>query len=151
MVKRPSSHPADAILARITIDVDKALHKFLPPSGTTPHRLHEAMRYSIFGGGKRLRPGLAILACDALGGLCTGNHGPPVHDDRACPAGALRCAAVLHRAQSTGTVQEVQEGHARFDDDRAARAVELEVHVSCHPCVTRGHLALAWQRPQVTA
>src|SRR5262245_30076854 len=68
MVKRPSSHPADAILARITIDVDKALHKFLPPSGTTPHRLHEAMRYSIFGGGKRLRPGLAILACDALGG-----------------------------------------------------------------------------------
>ena len=52
-------------LARI---VDRALEKYLPPSTRLPARLHEAMRYSIFGGGKRLRPALAILACEALGG-----------------------------------------------------------------------------------
>jgi len=48
--------------------VDKALDRYLPAATAVPSRVHEAMRYSVFGGGKRLRPGLAILACEALGG-----------------------------------------------------------------------------------
>ena len=48
--------------------VDRALDRRLPPASKPPTRLHEAMRYSVFGGGKRLRPALALLACEALGG-----------------------------------------------------------------------------------
>jgi geranylgeranyl diphosphate synthase type II len=48
--------------------VDRALERFLPEAGTQPERLHEAMRYSVFSGGKRLRPILAIAAFDLVGG-----------------------------------------------------------------------------------
>jgi geranylgeranyl diphosphate synthase type II len=55
-------------LASLARAVDRALDRRLPPASEPPTRLHEAMRYSVFGGGKRLRPALAILACEALGG-----------------------------------------------------------------------------------
>ncbi len=48
--------------------VDAALDSFLPPESAPPGRLAEAMRYSVFAGGKRFRPVLAILVCEALGG-----------------------------------------------------------------------------------
>ncbi len=47
--------------------VDKALEKLVPPARTFPGSLHEAMRYSLFGGGKRVRPILALAAAEALG------------------------------------------------------------------------------------
>ncbi|HTF56678.1 MAG TPA: farnesyl diphosphate synthase [Planctomycetota bacterium] len=55
-------------LALLVRAVDRALDGRLPAASEPPTRLHEAMRYSVFGGGKRLRPALAILACEALGG-----------------------------------------------------------------------------------
>jgi geranylgeranyl diphosphate synthase type II len=45
-----------------------ALDNLLPPATERPARLHEAMRYSMFAGGKRLRPALCIAACEACGG-----------------------------------------------------------------------------------
>jgi geranylgeranyl diphosphate synthase type II len=47
--------------------VDEALERFLPAADAQPARLHEAMRYSVFSGGKRLRPILAIAAFDLTG------------------------------------------------------------------------------------
>jgi geranylgeranyl diphosphate synthase type II len=47
--------------------VDKALEKLVPPAQAFPVSVHEAMRYSLFGGGKRIRPILAIAAAEALG------------------------------------------------------------------------------------
>ena len=47
--------------------VDKALEKLVPPAKTFPPAVHEAMRYSLFAGGKRVRPILAIAAAEALG------------------------------------------------------------------------------------
>ncbi len=47
--------------------IDDALDAFVPPVAKHPPRLHEAMRYSLFCGGKRLRPILAIAAAEALG------------------------------------------------------------------------------------
>ena len=40
--------------------VEKALDQLLPPTNTRPERLHQAMRYSMMAGGKRLRPILAL-------------------------------------------------------------------------------------------
>lgn len=48
--------------------VDEALERYLPGDSLKPEKFHEAMRYSIFPGGKRFRPILALATCEALGG-----------------------------------------------------------------------------------
>lgn len=48
--------------------VDSALDRYLPGAETLPAVLHDAMRYSIFAGGKRIRPILMLAACEAVGG-----------------------------------------------------------------------------------
>src|SRR3954453_8556686 len=48
--------------------VDATLDSYLPPPDTPPAVIHEAMRYAVLGGGKRLRPILAIAAAEACGG-----------------------------------------------------------------------------------
>ena len=47
--------------------VDAALAARLPPDTTRPPLLHQAMRYSVMAGGKRLRPVLCLAACEAVG------------------------------------------------------------------------------------
>jgi geranylgeranyl diphosphate synthase, type II len=48
--------------------VDAALDRYLPPKDELPFSVHTAMRYSIFAGGKRVRPILMLAACEAVGG-----------------------------------------------------------------------------------
>ena len=47
--------------------VDEALERYLPPAHEHPAVIHEAMRYSVFAGGKRLRPILVLAAAEAVG------------------------------------------------------------------------------------
>jgi len=49
-------------------EVDHALDRYLPKANTKPATLHRAMRYSLFAGGKRLRPILCLAAAEACGG-----------------------------------------------------------------------------------
>jgi len=49
-------------------EVDRALHRFLPKETAKPTTIHKAMRYSLFAGGKRLRPILCLAAAEACGG-----------------------------------------------------------------------------------
>ena len=48
--------------------VDRALERFLPEASELPASLHGSMRYSVFAGGKRVRPVLMLAACEAVGG-----------------------------------------------------------------------------------
>lgn len=48
--------------------INRALEKFLPVPGRGPAPIHQAMRYSVLGEGKRIRPILALAACEAAGG-----------------------------------------------------------------------------------
>jgi geranylgeranyl diphosphate synthase type II len=48
-------------------DVDRFLDQVVPDGKIMPEALHEAMRYSLFAGGKRIRPILAIAAAEAVG------------------------------------------------------------------------------------
>ncbi|HVE16895.1 MAG TPA: farnesyl diphosphate synthase [Chthoniobacterales bacterium] len=48
--------------------VDAALDRYLPKANTRPATIHRAMRYSLFAGGKRMRPVLALAAAEACGG-----------------------------------------------------------------------------------
>jgi geranylgeranyl diphosphate synthase type II len=48
-------------------DVDRFLDEVIPTDKMEPTTLHEAMRYSLFAGGKRVRPILALAAAEAVG------------------------------------------------------------------------------------
>jgi len=52
--------------------VDKALEALVPAATTFPPTVCEAMRYSLFAGGKRVRPILALASAEALGAQTTG-------------------------------------------------------------------------------
>ncbi len=51
--------------------VDAALERVLPAETLRPETLHKAMRYSVFAGGKRLRPLLVIAGAEAVGGTAS--------------------------------------------------------------------------------
>ena len=65
-----SKNPFDLqhFLSTRTETVNRALDQFLPPEKTRPATIHKAMRYSIFAGGKRMRPALCLAAAQACGG-----------------------------------------------------------------------------------
>lgn len=54
-------------LEAVRPEIDATLDRLLPPADCEPRRIHEAMRYSLFAGGKRVRPALTLLAGEALG------------------------------------------------------------------------------------
>ncbi len=55
-------------LSSISSQMESRFEEFLPSEKERPCRLHEAMRYSMFAGGKRLRPALVRAAFDLFGG-----------------------------------------------------------------------------------
>lgn len=55
-------------LASRTEAVNAALDRFLPAATARPTTIHKAMRYSLFAGGKRMRPALCLAAAQACGG-----------------------------------------------------------------------------------
>jgi len=67
-VKTEAGFDLDRYLRRMSERVDDALEKFLPPESAEPVTIHRAMRYSIFAGGKRLRPILCLAASESVGG-----------------------------------------------------------------------------------
>lgn len=58
----------ESFLAAATASVNDALGRFLPSETTRPATIHKAMRYSLFAGGKRMRPALCLAAAAACGG-----------------------------------------------------------------------------------
>jgi farnesyl diphosphate synthase len=56
-----------ALLGRWQSRIESELSARLPPATERPARLHEALRYSALGGGKRVRPVLAYATANALG------------------------------------------------------------------------------------
>jgi geranylgeranyl diphosphate synthase type II len=55
-------------LERQRATVEKELERLLPAEDVPPAELHKAMRYSAMSPGKRLRPILALMGCEAVGG-----------------------------------------------------------------------------------
>jgi len=68
MAAQKSSFDLNAFLASRTDAVNRALDKFLPSENTKPATIHKAMRYSLFAGGKRMRPAVLLAATAACGG-----------------------------------------------------------------------------------
>ncbi len=75
--------PAEAVEAKTYLEngkalVDRLLDRYLPSGEVEPKSLHEAMRYSVMAGGKRLRPILALAAYEYCGGSLEGDD-LPIH------------------------------------------------------------------------
>src|SRR5215831_4212822 len=67
-VSKGGGFELESFLAECTEGVNRALDGFLPSAGTKPSTIHKAMRYSLFAGGKRMRPALCLAAAAACGG-----------------------------------------------------------------------------------
>jgi geranylgeranyl diphosphate synthase, type II len=66
--RSPASLDLDAYLKTRVRLIEKALAQCVPEGREPAARLAEAMRYSLLAGGKRLRPIVALAACEAVGG-----------------------------------------------------------------------------------
>jgi len=55
-------------MGNVQARVEAALERFLPSGKIAPQRLHDAMRYAVLGGGKRIRPLLVFAAGEAAAG-----------------------------------------------------------------------------------
>lgn len=58
----------NAYLSELRVLVDNRLEQLLPPENQAPSTIHQAMRYSVFAGGKRVRPILALASGESLSG-----------------------------------------------------------------------------------
>ena len=70
-VPQPSRKPIldlQDFLSATTRTVNASLDRYLPSDKTKPATIHKAMRYSLFAGGKRMRPALCLAAASACGG-----------------------------------------------------------------------------------
>ncbi|MBK9383494.1 MAG: polyprenyl synthetase family protein [Planctomycetes bacterium] len=66
------------------------LDEVLPSASTEPQRLHEAMRYSVFGGGKRLRGALVVLSAQVF------DAAPEVAREPACAVELVHTYSLIH-------------------------------------------------------
>ena len=78
LLRRPMDFPAE--FKRQSARVDSAIDFHVPSSSTRPARLHAAMRYSLQGGGKRLRPVLVIAAAELFQPAVAAGASPPGND-----------------------------------------------------------------------
>jgi geranylgeranyl diphosphate synthase, type II len=71
-------------------EIDRELDRYLPKAITKPTTLHKAMRYSLFAGGKRLRPILCLAAAEACRGSV--NNALPL----ACAVECIHTYSLVH-------------------------------------------------------
>ena len=101
----------DAWMKAVQAHVEEALGALLPSASAVPHKLHEAMRYTTLGGGKRVRPLLVFAAGDLFD---------------AAPAALERAAAAVEMIH---VYSLVHDDMPCMDDD-ALRRGKPTVHVA---------------------
>jgi len=106
-------------LAARAAEVDAAMDGFLPKAKQRPATIHQAMRYAVFAGGKRLRPVLCLAAAEACGGAVS---------DALAPACALE---LMH------TYSLVHDDLPAMDDDDLRRG-----RPTCHKVYGEGMAVL---------
>ena len=107
-------------LADIVADINGALDDYLPASSPIAQPIIDAMRHSVLGGGKRLRPMLACATCHTLGS--------PRH--QALPAGCaiefIHCYSLIHDDLPAMDDDDIRHGiaaaHVAFGEANAILA-----------------------------
>ncbi len=70
--------------------VDAELDRLVPPESTPPQTIHRAMRYSLFAGGKRIRPVLCLAAARAVADFAPGA------EEAACALELVHTYSLIH-------------------------------------------------------
>jgi geranylgeranyl diphosphate synthase, type II len=86
----------DQILRDGVERTDRALERLLPPVTQVPASIHGAMRHSVFAGGKRLRPILALEAARAINAVHGGTGLPDGIDDLGAAIEMLHTYSLIH-------------------------------------------------------
>ncbi|AEF23729.1 (2E,6E)-farnesyl diphosphate synthase [Pseudomonas fulva] len=109
-----------AYQARCQKQVDAALEPLFTAPRAELERLYAAMRYSVFNGGKRVRPLLAYAACEALGGA------PAQADGAACAVELIHAYSLVHDDLPAMDDDDLRRGqpttHIAFDEATAILA-----------------------------
>ncbi|MFP4147184.1 MAG: polyprenyl synthetase family protein [Halorhodospira sp.] len=96
---------------------ERALEAALPADDVHPRRLHEAMRYAVLGGGKRMRPVLVYAAGQALGYTGAALDGP------ACAVEMIHAYSLVHDDLPAMDDDELRRGqptcHRAYDEPTA--------------------------------
>ncbi len=100
--------------------VNGALEHWLPPAGIQPTRLHEAMRYAVLGGGKRIRAVLVYATGAAVGAR------PEALDAPACAVELIHAYSLVHDDLPAMDDDDLRRGvptcHRAFDEATAMLA-----------------------------
>ena len=80
----------DEYIAHQQKRVDAALERWVPAESQNPATIHRAMRYSLFAGGKRIRPLLAIAAAEAV------SDAPAGIESAACALELIHTYSLIH-------------------------------------------------------
>jgi len=120
--KLPSSATLelDSLLAGSRTLVEVELNSLLPLAGTAPEKIHQAIRWSVFAGGKRFRPGLLIATGQVFGA--------PIERliKTACALEMIHTYSLIHDDLPAMDDDELRRGrptcHVRFDEATAILA-----------------------------
>ena len=114
--------------------VEKALEHWLPDASIQPERLHEAMRYSVLGEGKRIRPIIVYATGEAFGVELDALDGP------ACAVEIIHAYSLIHDDLPSMDDDDLRRGrptcHKAFDEATAILAGDalqaLSFHILAH-------------------
>jgi len=96
-------------LSKISREVDASLDDLIPAADVQPTRLHEAIRWSVFAGGKRIRPAILVAVGQTFG---------------AASEDLIRCAAAVEMIH---TYSLIHDDLPAMDDDDLRRG-----RATCH-------------------
>lgn len=104
-------------VAAVQARTETALDRFLPAASVAPSRLHDAMRYAVLGGGKRVRP----LLCHAAGALSGASSA--ALDAAACAVELIHAYSLVHDDMPCMDDDVLRRGkpavHVQYDDATA--------------------------------
>lgn len=113
-------HAFQSHLAAYQKRVDSALDKYLPAEDPPEHNLAEAIRYSVIGGGKRIRPAMVYAAGEAMG-VSTN-----LLDIPACAVEMIHAYSLIHDDLPAMDNDDLRRGratcHKAFDEATAILA-----------------------------
>ncbi len=109
--------PLKSLMTTYRQRVNSALETWLPTPEIQPTRLHQAMRYAVFNGGKRVRPLLVYLTGSAL------NVNPASLDAPACAVEFIHAFSLVHDDLPAMDDDDLRRGkptcHKAFDEATA--------------------------------
>ncbi len=115
-----SSHVFQPRLAAYQKRVDAALDKYLPADDPPEHNLAAAIRYSVIGGGKRIRPAMVYAAGEAIGASSD------LMDIPACAVEMIHAYSLIHDDLPAMDDDDLRRGrptcHKAFDEATAILA-----------------------------